>query len=269
MSEYNFAPDKVSSEHYVIPAGTYAARLYLIVDLGHQWTQFANKPGKWSHQIYIGFEIPELTFEAEDKVTGEKAIKPRVIGRTYTLSYYKESRLKGLVQALIGRSLTDEEQNRTGYPLETLLGKPCLISVIHKDGMKDGEPVTYANLDSIVGAPKGMTVPELYNPTVVYSISSDPEQKVYDKLYPWLKDRIAKSREFTNAPEVDDEPEEPEDNPFPDGPVTPDQLQTLKRLYLASGMTVQQFTAMFPEGVKKPSALSEAEAAELIKELSA
>ena len=78
---FNFSPDKGTTEHYVVPAGTYAARLYLIVDLGHQWTQFLNKPGKWSRQIYVGFEVPELTFEAEDKVTGEKTIKLRVIGR--------------------------------------------------------------------------------------------------------------------------------------------------------------------------------------------
>lgn len=225
---FNFSPDKGTSEHYVIPAGTYAARLYAVVDLGHQWTQFLNKPGKWSRQIYIGFEIPELTFEAEDKVTGEKSIKPRVIGRQYTLSYYKESRLKALVQALIGRALTDEEQNKTGYPLETLVGKPCLISVIHKEGTKDGQPVTYANMDSIVAAPKGLTVPEQFNPAMLFCITEDEERivydkAVYDKLYQWLQDKIAKSREFTNpsAPDEqlsDDEPiQETSDTSVPFG----------------------------------------------------
>jgi len=223
---FNFSPDKGTTEHYVIPAGTYAARLYLIVDLGHQWTQFLNKPGKWSRQVYIGFEIPELTFEAEDKVTGEKAIKPRVIGRQYTLSYYKESRLKALVQALIGRALTDEEQNKTGYPLDTLAGKPCLISVIHKDTTKDGESVTYANMDSVVAAPKGLTVPDLFNPLVVYCIENDPQRTIYDKLYPWLKDKIAKSKEFTGAPEAEDESTEEEraDTSVPfDIPEVPDE----------------------------------------------
>ena len=201
---FDFSPDKGTSEHYVIPAGTYAARLYAVVDLGHQWTQFLNKPGKWSRQIYIGFEIPELTFEAEDKVTGEKSIKPRVIGRQYTLSYYKESHLKALVQALIGRALTDEEQNKTGYPLETLVGKPCLISVIHKEGTKDGQPVTYANMDSIVAAPKCLTVPEQFNPDMIYCIDSDPNQVVYGKLYQWLQDRIQKSQEFQHEEDVEE-----------------------------------------------------------------
>ena len=201
---FNFSPDKGTTEHYVVPAGTYAARLYLIVDLGHQWTQFLNKPGKWSRQIYVGFEVPELTFEAEDKVTGEKTIKPRVIGRQYTLSYYKESRLKTLVQTLIGRALTDDEQNKTGYPLETLAGKPCLVSVIHKDSTKDGQAVTYANMDSIVAAPKGLTVPEQFNPMVVYCIEADPKRVVYDGLYQWLKDKIAKSQEFTGETETEE-----------------------------------------------------------------
>src|SRR5664280_2336873 len=226
---FNFSPDKGTSEHFVVPAGTYAARLYLVVDLGHQWTQFMDKPGKWSRQLYIGFEIPELTFEAEDKITGEKSVKPRVIGRQYTLSYYKESRLKALVQALIGRALTDDEQNKTGYPLETLAGKPCLISVIHKESTKDGQSVTYANMDSVVAAPKGLTVPDQFNPMAVYCIENDPKRAIYDKLYPWLKDKIAKSKEFTGAPEAEEEPtaEELADTNVPfDIPEVPDEPTT-------------------------------------------
>jgi len=266
---FNFSPDKGTSEHYVIPAGTYAARLYAVVDLGHQWTQFLNKPGKWSRQIYIGFEIPELTFEAEDKVTGEKSIKPRVIGRQYTLSYYKESRLKALVQALIGRAMTDGEQNKTGYPLETLVGKPCLISVIHKEGTKDGQPVTYANVDSIVAAPKGLTVPEQFNPDMVYCIENDPEQAVYGKLYQWLQVRIQKSRELQHEDDVDEPLQESADTsePFMDGPITPEQMTQLKGLYQTKGLTRDQFIAKLPAGVNLPSGLTEVQAARLIAEL--
>lgn len=269
----SFAPDQGSSEHFVIPAGTYAARLYAVVDLGHQWTQFQDKPGKWSHQVYVGFEIPELTFESENKETGEKVVKPRVIGRQYTLSYYKDSRLKTLVQALIGRAMTDDEQNKTGYPLETLAGQPCLLSVVHKPGTRDGQPVTYANMDSVVAPPKGLVVPEQYNPMLIYCIDDDPNKEVYGRLYQWLQDKIAKSREFAPEPEAEEPPVGSSDvlDPAdffatPDAPATIEQKKELQALFNEAKLDTKQFFNNYvkPLGLARTSDLTEAQAAAII-----
>ena len=192
-----FAPDKKSQfDDYIIPAGSYPARLYLMVDLGHQYAKFQDRPGKWMHKIRLGWEIPELTFEAEDKETGEKTTKPRVIGKEYTLSYYKESHLKTDIQSWIGRALTADEQDK-GYALDALMGAPCMISVVHADGHdKDGQPRTYANVASVMACPRSVTVPELFNPYMLYDMTNDPDNKVFDSLYPWLKERIKKAQEF-------------------------------------------------------------------------
>ena len=190
-------PDSNSKfDDYIIPAGSYAARLYLLVDLGHQYVKFMEKPGKWSHKIRLGWEIPELTFEAEDRATGKDVMKPRVIGREYTLSYYKDSHLKTDIQSWIGRSLTVDEQDK-GFAVDSLLGAPCMISVVHVAGHdKEGKPRTYANLASVMACPRSITVPELYNPIVLYDMDNDPGNRVFEALYPWLQDRIKKAQEF-------------------------------------------------------------------------
>lgn len=200
-----FTPDTKSQDDYVIPAGSYAARLYMLVDLGHQYVQYPGKEGAWSRKIRLGWEIPELTAEFEDKETHEKTIKPRVIGREYTLSYYASAHLKVDIQSWIGRDLTADEQEK-GYNLPGLLGKTCMLSVAHKEGKnKDGQAKTFANVAGIMACPRGLTVPEAFNPVMLYEINNDPGNKVFDKLYEWLQLKIKKAKEF--QPESETEPE--------------------------------------------------------------
>jgi len=238
-------PDSNSKfDDYIIPAGSYAARLYLLVDLGHQYVKFMEKPGKWSHKIRLGWEIPELTFEAEDKATGKDVIKPRVIGREYTLSYYKDSHLKTDIQSWIGRSLTADEQDK-GFAVDSLLGAPCMISVVHVDGHdKEGKAKTYANLASVMACPRSISVPELYNPIVLYDMDNDPGNKVFEALYPWLQDRIKKAREFQHEDgdmEAEPTPEEVADTSMPFDIETPAETfangnQTFTRAEWISGL---------------------------------
>ena len=200
-----FTPDTKLADDYVIPAGSYAARLYMLVDLGHQYVQYPGKEGAWSRKIRLGWEIPELTAEFEDKETHEKEIKPRVIGREYTLSYYASAHLKVDIQSWIGRDLTADEQEK-GYNLPGLLGKTCMLSVAHKEGKnKDGQAKTFANVAGIMACPRGLSVPEQFNPTMLYEIDNDPGNKVFDNLYEWLQLKIKKAREF--QPETETEPE--------------------------------------------------------------
>jgi len=223
-----FTPDTKLQDDYVIPAGSYAARLYMLVDLGHQYVQYPGKPGAWSRKIRLGWEIPELTAEFEDKETHEKEVKPRVIGREYTLSYYASAHLKVDIQSWIGRDLTADEQEK-GYNLSGLLSKTCMLSVAHKDGKdKDGHAKTFANVAGIMACPRGLTVPDAFNPIMLYEIDNDPGNKVFDGLYEWLQKKIKKAREFQpeTEPEPDAEPtpEEAADTSMPfDIPEIPDE----------------------------------------------
>ena len=206
----SFTPDTKLQDNYVIPAGSYAARLYMLVDLGHQYVQYPGESGAWSRKIRLGWEIPELTAEFEDKETHEKTIKPRVIGREYTLSYYASAHLKVDVQSWIGRDLTVEEQEK-GYDLPGLLGKTCMLSVAHKEGKnKDGQAKTFANVAGIMACPRGLTVPKQFNPTMLYEIENDPGNKVFDTLYKWLQEKVRKAKEFQGEAEPETEAEPPD-----------------------------------------------------------
>jgi len=267
-----FTPDTKTQDDYVIPAGSYAARLYMLVDLGHQYVQYPGKEGAWSRKIRLGWEIPELTAELEDKETHEKTIKPRVIGREYTLSYYASAHLKVDIQSWIGRDLTADEQEK-GYNLPGLLGKTCMLSVAHKEGKnKDGQAKTFANVAGIMACPRGLTVAEQFNPTMLYEIDNDPGNKVFDELYEWLQLKIKKAREFQPETEIEPEtepteeqladtsvpfdiPEVPEEPAAPESPV--ETYTWLKSTYTREQWLKRLHKAITDEGLLEPSEMDD------------
>lgn len=236
-------------ERILVPAGTHVARAYGIVDLG---TQYSAKFSNWAHKILIQWELP--TERMDDG-------RPLAISKTYTLSTNEKASLRKDLESWLGRSISAKEE-RDGFPIGSMLGAPCMLSVVHSEG-SNGK--VYANIGAVMSVPKGMTVPEQENPAVVYEVENGKDA-VFNALPDWIKQKIEQSKEFAG----DDEPmQETSDTdvPFTDGPITDAQMQQLKGLYTAKGLTKEQFLGMLPEGVQKPSGLTEVQAARLLKDL--
>lgn len=235
-------------ERVIIPAGTHIGRCYGIIDLG---TQYSEKFGNWSHKVLFQWELPADLMDDG---------RPLAISKKYTISLNEKANLRHDLESWLGRSITaDEEKN--GFALGSMLGAPCLLSVIHAES--NGK--AYANISSIMSVPKGMTVPDQSNPVVSYDIENG-EDAVYHKLPDWIRNIIQQSKEF-NGEEPELEESSDTDVPFGDGPITDAQMLQLKGLFQTKGLTNAQFIAKLPAGVSKPSGLSEVQAARLIAEL--
>lgn len=235
-------------ERIIIPAGTHVARCYGMIDLG---TQYSEKFGNWSHKVLVQWELPNELMDDG---------RPLAISKKYTISLNEKSNLRKDLESWLGRSITEKEE-REGFSLGSMLGAPCLLSIIHTE---NGNKV-YANVAGVMSVPKGTTVPDLVNPLVSYDVENGADG-VFAKLPEWIRAMIAESREFKgDEPELEESSDT--DVPFTDGPITDAQMQQLKGLYTTKGLTKEQFLGMFPEGVKLPSGLSEVQAARLIKEL--
>jgi hypothetical protein len=177
------APIGVNSQSKLAPAGTHVAICYQIIDLGtcEQGGQF---PGK-KRKIQFLFELPnEKTVFSEDK--GEQ---PFYCRNVYTLSMHEKSTLRKDVQGWLGKNLTDSEAKT--FNIFKLLGQPCMISLVHVD--KGGS--TYANINSISKLPKGLTVPECYNPQLAFS-PIQPDMNAFNKLPTFIQDKIRQSDEW-------------------------------------------------------------------------
>lgn len=169
------------TERKLPPAGTHVARLISIVDIGTQpGGQFDPK-----RTVRFSWELcNELdTFGDDDKE------RPYVISKNYTLSLGERANLRKDLESWKGKPLTDEEQR--GFDETKIVGRPCMVTIIH---VSKGENV-YANVTSITGIPKGISVPEQVNASLIYHVT-EGKNNTYAALPEFLQKLIAQSPEF-------------------------------------------------------------------------
>jgi hypothetical protein len=200
------------SNYEPIPAGTYVARCYSMIHMGTIKESYMGEE-KYVNKVRLTFELPtELKVFKEEN--GEQ---PQVISKEFTLSLGDKSNLRAFLNSWRGKALTEEECK--SFDIAVLAGKACTLSIIHKTSKVSGK--TYADISSIGGVMKGMQVPDLINPQMVFSVSNF-DQVAYDSFPDFIKEKIASSQEYQailkNSPVIEDAPE----NPF--GEISEDDL---------------------------------------------
>lgn len=169
-----------------IPEGAYPARIYQIIHIG----TIPGYQGQLQNKVRITFEFPtELKVFKEEN--GEQ---PMVLSQDYTLSFHEKAGLRKVIDACDPKALktVGEDGLVEEYDIENLLGKACLVTVVHKDG-KEG--AVYANIANCTIMPKGMTCPPQINPSTSLSYDSF-DHEYFNKLPKFLQDKIKSSSEY-------------------------------------------------------------------------
>lgn len=184
------APNQKSTKP--VPAGTHKARCYVVCDLGtHKITYKPGQKPKDVRQLLLTWELPECRMDFEDEKTKKMVSKPRYIGVTYTFSTYYKSNLATNIRSWMGKC----DDN---FDFESLLMEPCLINVIHEQGKTNNN--VYAKVSSVSALMTGMTVPDLENDVIYYSITDHgkelPQSITDNERLGWLRDKIAESQEW-------------------------------------------------------------------------
>ena len=162
------------------PAGSFAARCYQIIDLGHQTFEWKGE-AKVAPKVRITWELNEMMQDG----------RPFSISKEYTASIGDKANLRKDLEAWRGRPFSAEELRN--FSLENVLGAPCLLGVVHKPS-KDGSK-TYANVGSVMALPKGMSAPELVNPAVKFDIG-EFNKAIFDSLSSYVQKKILMSKEL-------------------------------------------------------------------------
>jgi hypothetical protein len=205
-----------STTHEPIPAGTYLARCYSMVQIGTIEDEFQGQK-KLMNKVRITWELP-----TEMKVFNpEKGEQPQAISKEFTLSMHEKSTLRAFLTAWRGKGFTEEEARK--FDVTKLLGVPCMLSIIHEPGKKDPSKI-YDKIAGVSTVMKGVEMPPQINPSFEFTLEVFDQDK-FDKLPDFLKEKIRKSKEYQDliTPEVRhmeevqkkvDSFEEPEELPF-------------------------------------------------------
>lgn len=175
------------AQRELIPAGNYIARCYKMVQIGTV-TEIVLGKAKVLHKVRIGWELPE-----EKRVFNEeKGEQPLVIENEYTLSLHEKSALRAILKSWRGKDFTEEEAK--AFDITKLLGIPCMLNIIHKQGKADPTK-TYEQISGITPMPKGVKCPAQINPTFELSYDAWNEEK-YNSLPDFIKTKMASSLEY-------------------------------------------------------------------------
>jgi hypothetical protein len=174
------------SNYEPIAAGTYVARCYSMIHMGTVKESYMGEE-KFVNKVRLTFELPtELKVYKEEN--GEQ---PAVLSKEFTLSLSEKSNLRAFLNSWRGKALTEDECK--AFDIAVLAGKPCTLSVIHKTSKVSGK--TYAEIASIGGVMKGMEVPPIINPQIVFSVTNF-DQVAFDSFPDFIKEKIQSSNEY-------------------------------------------------------------------------
>lgn len=178
-----FYTPKPTSNFVPPPEGTHVAICYRLLDLGTQQSEFQGQT-KRLHKIMMSWELPEELMDDG---------QPFTVHQRYTFSLHEKAKLRADLEAWRGRAFTEEEIG--GFDMEVLLGKPCLVTIIHTE---NGGRV-YANVKTISRLPKSMKAPDAPINIVQSFYLRDPNWTLFDSLSDGLKEVIKKSPEYAEA----------------------------------------------------------------------
>ena len=174
-----------SKKFEIIPAGSYPARCYSMIELGTNEETYQGV-SKMVNKVRITWELPTETMVFKE----ERGPEPRVISKEFTLSMHEKANLRAFLENWRGKSFTEKEAE--AFDVTNLLGVPCLLSITHKAATNGN---TYANISSVSLLPKGMECPEMINERQELSFD-DFNQELFDQLPDFIKEKISMSEEY-------------------------------------------------------------------------
>lgn len=169
----------------IMEAGNYLARCYQMVQIGTVEEEYKGQK-KSVPKAILGFEFPtELNV-----FTPEKGEQPYALSKEFTLFMNDKANLRKFLESWRGKGFSEEEAKK--FDISVLIGKPCMINVIHKENSSGN---MRAIIQSVAPLTKGVTCPPQINPTILLSYDNF-DNSVFEALPNFIKEKMEKTPEY-------------------------------------------------------------------------
>lgn len=170
--------DRAKPKAPPVEPGVYMAVCTGIIDLGEQYSE---KYKNYANKVMIVWDVPSET------ILVDGVEMPRQLSKEFTCSTSKKGNLRAFLTSWNSRSYTDEEFG--DIELFEQLGKACQLQVVLN------ETKEYANVENVMGIPKGFPAPTTTTEYVRWDMSAWNDA-TFDKLPEWIREKIKKSTEY-------------------------------------------------------------------------
>ena len=170
----------------IAPAGLHMARLYSIIDLGHQSVEWSGET-KIMHKVVLTFELHGDDNEGKPLTTEDG--KPLIVSKRYTVSLGDQATLRKDLESWANKKMSASD--RVNFDLKNLLDKFCMVNISHSE---DGKYANIAGISPIPSALKNV-VPQGVNPINHFWLQ-DWDQDKFESLPKYYKEKIMESSEY-------------------------------------------------------------------------
>jgi hypothetical protein len=175
-----------SREFVPCPEGMHLGILISVIDLGTHMEQFPGSPKPQArHKVKLTWEIPGELMENG---------KPFIVSKDYLLSLNAKATLRKHLESWRNKPLTEAEA-KAGITLDTLLGRPAQINVMHVPTSTGG---TYAKITGVFKPPQGLDIPKMENEPLYFALDNF-DDNVFAKLPQRIRDSISETPEYKLA----------------------------------------------------------------------
>lgn len=165
------------------PPGMHVAILCKVIDIG---THVDPNFKKAKRLGYLAWELPNLMLPE----TKEHGARPRLIYKRYTLSHNEKAILRLDIESWYGQSFSTKDlDDADGFDLDALLGRPCILNVVHSEDKK------YANIATVNPMIAGLECPAPYY--TPFSFGLDPfDAALFGELSENMQNKVKESEEY-------------------------------------------------------------------------
>ena len=173
----------------IAPAGLHMARLYSVIDLGHQSVEWSGET-KIMHKVVLTFELHGDDNNGKPLKTDDG--KPLIVSKRYTVSLGDQATLRKDLESWANKKMSTAD--RINFDLKTLLNKFCMVNISHSE---DGK---YANISGISPIPSALknAVPDGIN-QINHFWLHDYDQAKFDALPKYYREKIMESSEWRGS----------------------------------------------------------------------
>jgi hypothetical protein len=171
----------------IVPSGTHIAVCYSMIHIGNVEWEYQGEY-KVSNKVRMSFE---LSNELRDY--GGEQKQPMVISKEYTLSLHEKSNLRKDLESWRGSAFNSDDLKN--FDITSLLGKSCMVSIIHK---KSNSGVEYANIGNVSSLTKGVESPKQHNKNFIFNYADNFNEDWLESQPDWIKEQIKSTEDYEN-----------------------------------------------------------------------
>ena len=171
----------------IVPSGTHIARCFSMIHIGTVEWEYQGEQ-KFSNKVRLTFELPN-----ELREFGAENVQPMAIDKEYTLTLHEKSNLRKDLESWRGKAFSAEDLNN--FDITDLLGKDCMISIIHKTAKSGNE---FAQIGNVNAIGKGVSCPKQINKNFIFNFEDNFDEVWLENQPEWIQEQIKATEEYQN-----------------------------------------------------------------------